>query len=81
MRVLIDSQALLHVLGTRVDFVTNRIKYAWSRVCSTECCTALPDKTLLHTGQSSLSQIPTPRASAGVESRSRHSCLMRDGWS
>ena len=41
MRVLIDSQALLHVLGTKVDFVTNRIKYAWSSVCATSLSAAL----------------------------------------
>ena len=28
VRVLIDSAALMHILGTRMDFVTNRIKCA-----------------------------------------------------
>ena len=35
VQVLIDSGALMHVLGTKMDFVTNRIKCA-SWLCCAE---------------------------------------------
>lgn len=45
VQILIDPAALMHVIGTKMDFVTNRIKYAdllgpFSRLLSC-CCRSL----------------------------------------
>ena len=74
MRVLIDSGALMHVLGTKMDFVTNRIKCAPGLA---GCCLAV-NAVLSHSrcaDLSSPSRTPTPRASVGVGSLSpREAC-------
>ena len=39
VQVLIDSPALMHLFGTKIDFVTDRLRYVLVAACKTGYCT------------------------------------------
>lgn len=63
VKILVDNKALMHVVGTRMDFVNDRLKWVPASIGSSESPVSLALST---PGPSLCSRTPTARAPAAV---------------